>query len=237
MPDALVIAREDYEILSVDRFEVLRYLGFRGQAVSDELDRRLDELVARAIAVARPRGALRSFRVARRGGDLVELEGTTLSLRGRDIARHLSDAVEVVVFAVTLGAGTERELSFLSATDSLAQVVVDSASSTLVERAADAANARAVAYGAERGLHASSRFSPGYGDMPLESQPEFLAATDATRRLGITLTDSNLMIPTKSVTAVVGLHSTPQPGARSVCSVCQFREFCSLRESGRTCHG
>lgn len=237
MASGLVIAREDYAIGSVDRGEVLRYLGYRGQSVSPELDERLDALIARAIEVASPRGALRSFRVASRTDDEVTLAGTTLTLRGRDIAGHLADAVEVVVFAVTLGLGTDRELRLLSATDSLAQVVVDSASSTLVERAADAANARAVAYAASLGMHASWRFSPGYGDMPLDSQPDFLAATDATRRLGITLTDSNLMIPTKSVTAVVGIHPTPQPDSQGSCPICSFREFCSLRKSGRTCHG
>ena len=49
MASGLVIAREDYAIGSVDRGEVLRYLGYRGQSVSPELDGRLDALIARAI--------------------------------------------------------------------------------------------------------------------------------------------------------------------------------------------
>ncbi|MBR3258643.1 MAG: vitamin B12 dependent methionine synthase, partial [Eggerthellaceae bacterium] len=47
---------------------------------------------------------------------------------------------------------------------------------------------------------------PGYGDLPLEVQPDLLGLLDASRRLGITLSDSLLMSPTKSVTAIVGLR-------------------------------
>ena len=49
------------------------------------------------------------------------------------------------------------------------------------------------------------RFSPGYGDLPLETQGPLLQLLEAERLLGVGLTDSLLMTPTKSVTAFVGL--------------------------------
>jgi len=116
-------------------------------------------------------------------------------------------------------------------------VIFDSAATALVERAADAANARARAYAAKQGSFTSWRFSPGYGDLPLAVQRDFLAALDATRQLGITLTPSNLMVPTKSVTAIVGVHPDPQPGLESSCAVCSLAEFCTIRQTGRTCRG
>ncbi len=50
------------------------------------------------------------------------------------------------------------------------------------------------------------RVSPGYGDIPLERQRDLLARVDATRRLGVTLTEVLLMVPSKSVSAIIGLQ-------------------------------
>ena len=237
MAAGLRIARERLEITSVDKGEVLRYLGHRGQTLSPELEERIDATLTRCFALARPRATLASFTVHRVQPTSVELVGCTLRLSGLDIVAHLADAREVVLFAVTLGADVDRELRRLSLTDPLGQVLFDAAATALVERAADAADARARAYAADQGAFASWRFSPGYGDLPLDVQPDLLAALDATRQLGITLTSSNLMVPTKSVTAIVGVHPNPQPGLASSCSICSLRDFCSLRQSGRTCHG
>jgi hypothetical protein len=56
--------------------------------------------------------------------------------------------------------------------------------------------------------------------MPMTTQPVLLQALDAQRQLGITLTDTLLMVPTKSVTAVVGLFETIQPSTHASCAGC-----------------
>ena len=230
---------ESYAIRSVDRSEVLRYLGYAGQTLSDELDARIDAGMARCLEVGRPRGCVRVFEVAGHevvgGVPVLRLVGCALELRGRSIAAHLDGAVAVGVLAVTVGLGVDAELRRLSLTDPVAQVVVDAAGSALVERAADAAEARVVAEAASRGLFCGSRFSPGYGDLPLETQPTLLATLDAQRRLGITLSSDLLMTPTKSVTAVVGLFEEPRGDARMSCADCPCRDFCLLVRAGRTC--
>ena len=217
------------------RAEVLRYLGYHGQEITPELEERINEEIARCKETSRPASVTASFAVRDVGERLVTLEGCAVQLEGRDIARHLHDASEVVLVAATLGAGVDRELRRLSLTDPLGQVVFDAAATACIERAVDEVEASIRADAAERGLYCSWRFSPGYGDLPLDVQPSLLAALNATRRLGITLTPSNLMVPTKSVTAIIGLHATPQPGLASSCSVCSLAEFCSLRARGIAC--
>ena len=237
MASGLRIGRTSFQITSVDRGEVLRYLGYRGQALTDELEGRIDAVVARCLAIARPRATLASFAVHGVSAAAVELEGCALRLTGRDIAEHLASAHEVVLFAATLGADVDRELQRLALTDALEQVIFDAAATTLIERAADASEALARSYAAQQGAFTSWRYSPGYGDLPLSVQRPFLDTLDATRQLGITLTPSHLMVPTKSVTAIVGIHATPQPGLESSCARCALAEFCTIRQSGRTCHG
>lgn len=233
----LRVAREAYSISSVDRQEVLRYLGYHGQTLSGELDGRIDAVVASCLKIAKPRATIAAFPVQSVSPNEVILDGCTLRLTGHDIADHLKDATQVALFAATLGMDVDRELRRLSLTDALEQVVFDSAATALVERAADAANAHIRAYAAGIGAFTSWRFSPGYGDLPLSIQGDFLRTIDATRQLGITLTPSNLMVPTKSVTAVVGIHPNPQPGLESSCSICSLAEFCTIRATGRTCRG
>lgn len=201
------------------RDEVLRYLGYRGQRIAPELTKRIDRAMERCETIARPATVQRVFAA----------DALPLDLPGKDIAVRLHGACEVAFFFVTLGHAIDQELRRLSVVDPLGQVVFDAAATEAVERLANKAETQIRADAAQKDLYCSQRFSPGYGDLPLDVQPMFLAVLDATRRLGITLTPSNLMVPTKSVTALVGIHPTPQPAPASSCSVCSLSEFCTRR--------
>ena len=226
---------EDYQIKAIDRSEVLRYLGYSGQELTPELDARIDEVVGRCLRVARPR----VFEVAghdeRDGLPVLKLAGTALELAGESVAAHLDGAVAVGVLAVTAGLTVDVELRRLSLTDRVEEVVFDAAGSALVECAADAAEKSIAAQAAARGLYIGSRFSPGYGDLPLDTQPVLLSTLDAGRLLGITLSSSLLMSPTKSVTAVVGLFEEPHAKGYARCDECRARLSCRLRAAGRFC--
>lgn len=207
------------------RSDVLRYLGYSGQALTPELEERVDAAIARCAEVARPAQVTQAF----------PADALPLELPGTSIAEHLRDAVEVVLFAVTLGHGVDQELRRLAVADPVGQVIFDAAATDAIEREADRVEAQIRASAAQKGLFCSWRFSPGYGDLPLDVQPAFLQVLNASRRLGITLTPSNLMVPTKSVTAIVGMHPTPQPGLASSCAVCSLAEFCELRRRSTRC--
>ena len=51
------------------------------------------------------------------------------------------------------------------------------------------------------------RFSPGYGDLPIELQRDFLTLLDASRKIGLTATESSMLVPSKSITALIGIRS------------------------------
>lgn len=237
------IDRVALNIDSIPRDEVLRYLGYKGQGLSAGLDARVEDMMARCLGVAKPVAALRSHKVLRidEGEEgcvarpEVVLEGTALRLTGHDVTRHLRGAREVVLMAVTLGVGVDVELRRLALVDAVGQVAFDAAASAAVECAVDAAEALARRYAAESGAYCGRRFSPGYGDLPLEVQPVFLQSLDASRRLGITLTSGNLMVPTKSVTAFVGIYDGPQVGVAASCDMCSLADACALRARGITC--
>lgn len=50
------------------------------------------------------------------------------------------------------------------------------------------------------------RRSPGYGELPLSLSREIIEELDATRRIGVCMTDSELLVPSKSVTAICAIE-------------------------------
>ena len=114
------------------------------------------------------------------------------------------------------------------------------AGSSLVESVADACEAAVVADAAKRGMRTNWRYSPGYGDLPLALQPEIVRVLAADKRLGMVATESNLLIPAKSVTAFVGLFDADAKldeasGVKASCEGCACRQNCTLRAAGTPC--
>lgn len=76
------------------------------------------------------------------------------------------------------------------------------------------------------------RFSPGYGDYPIEMQKEYLRILDAPRKIGLTTGDSCLLVPSKSVTAVLGISDNPIERRKRGCAICSMKGKCRFRRNG-----
>ncbi len=228
-------------MIRADRNEVLRYLGYAGQPMDEDFRARFDRVVDECEREAAPRYVRAVFQLDREHSDenAVVLAGCGLVLEGFDIVRHLNGAQEAVLLACTLGEACERGLRRRKATSPADALMYDAAASALVEAVANETESAAVEEAMARGLRTNFRFSPGYGDFPLQVQRAFLDVLDAPRRIGLSATPDCLLVPTKSVTAVIGLFRghPPNDSVRSACSICTLRENCALRAQGRTCHG
>ena len=118
------------------------------------------------------------------------------------LAKHLQGCDSVYLMAVTLGMQTERWLHRLSILSPAKHFMADAIASAYAEAAADYINA---ALAKDQAL--TNRFSPGYADLPLSVQPQLLSAVNANNYLHIMLNESLLMIPQKSITAIIGIRS------------------------------
>ena len=87
------------------------------------------------------------------------------------------------------------------------------------------------------GLYLTDRFGPGYGDLPLSAQKKLCAALDTGRRIGLSLSPSLLMIPGKSVTAVLGIADMQKPLRKRGCENCSLFRDCMYRRDGKNCQG
>lgn len=218
---------------TLKRSEALRYLGYAGQDIDASLEDSLEEVFTHCENISRCAWIYRVFPIDIRE-DGIHLPGTTLVLQGNDIGQHMEGARFVAVMAVTCGLANERELQHLTSTGGLAALAFDAAGSALVEAAADACNAAIVEEAHSRGLYTNWRYGPGYGDLPLSVQPTLVHVLDADKKLGMSVTESNLLIPAKSITAFVGFFDTVQETQRT-CQTCSFAPHCSLRKAGTPC--
>lgn len=211
--------------------EALRYLG-AGGAPTGELRGDLASVADKLVRTLRPRYVYRVFPVAHTREGAV-LEGSGVVLPGETARRMLEQCRQAALLLCTLGAGFETLLRAEQVRDMARAVMLDACGSAWVEAGCGEAERELAAR--FPGKYLTDRFSPGYGDLPLSLQPAVCAALDAWRRLGVQVTGSLLMNPTKSVTAVIGLADRPQAARIRGCGFCSLAETCPLRKGGKTC--
>ena len=210
--------------------EALRYMG---AAKADGETRRLAEETAEMLEKRlRPRFLWRSFPIDRSGAE-IRLEGSEVRLPGTLAGKMLAECDTAVLLVCTLGAEFDRLMQEWEMRDMARAAVMDVCGSAWIEAVCDEAEEEI--RGRFPGRFLTDRFSPGYGDLPLELQKGFLQALDAGRKLGITANDSFLLLPCKSVTAVIGLADRPQGAKIRGCGTCALREECAYRRDGKFC--
>ena len=207
--------------------EVLRYLGRKGHTVPPDLDGLVDECIALMREAAVFRQIHLTFPISM-GAEGIEPVGTGLILRGKDITRHLSGCWQAVLLAATLGAGADALINRWKRVDQTRSLVLDACATQLIEEGCDEIQRQIWAEAASRGLAATGRFSPGYGDLSLEVQPGILEALNAGRRIGLTCTEHYIMLPRKSVTALIGLSENAVIHTGG-CVNCNLYDKCGFR--------
>ena len=126
--------------------------------------------------------------------------------RSEKLKKNLEGCHSAVLFAATIGSGIDRLIRRNEKADPRLGLLLQGLGAERVESLCDAFNDEVKELCEEMGRETRMRYSPGYGDLPIEVQRDFLPLLDAERRLGITLSESCLMAPSKSVTAIIGIE-------------------------------
>ena len=211
--------------------EVLRFLG-AGQSAPESLRRETEALLSGLQKRVKPRYVYRLFPLRRENGAFYP-QGASFVLQGESVRLMLEDCDEAFLLLCTLGAAFESAFRAMEARNMAKAAILDACGSALTEAGCDAAERELSARCPGRFL--TDRFSPGYGDIPLSLQSEICGALDASRRLGVCVTDSMTLNPRKSVTAIVGVANRPQRARVRGCAYCSMKETCALRKSGANC--
>ena len=174
-----------------------------GAATPDaEILRRLEKVERDVLAAVRPASCRELVAVSCAEDGAVRVG--SLVLASNDLRRALSGCRRAYLFAATLGTGVDAYLRRCGQTSAADLVMAQGVATALMESYCDeCCSEMSSDLG---GAALAPRFSPGYGDLPLAVQRPLLDAIDAARRAGVALTDSFLMVPSKSVSAIVGVR-------------------------------
>ena len=179
--------------------EILRYARIMGGR-TDELP--LDE----CLELARGYGGGRVvWRILPCNTETSGLALGTFSLISADLAKALSGCQEAVVFAATLGVGMDRLIARYQKISPVRSLLLHSIGAERIERVCDVFCGMLSQTLRDSGKRLKPRFSPGYGDLSLETQRQIFALLDCERQIGLTLNGSLIMSPSKSVTAIAGI--------------------------------
>ena len=191
--------------MKLDQREIARYLGLGGRELSRELSGYAEECERELFRSVTPRHVSRTVPVSSLPGE------------SRDLTHHLRHCSDCGLYAVTLGAEADRLLRRWSAR-SMAKAAVGQAvcAAWLDELCADLCGDLA-----GEGRYLTPPYSPGYGDWDLSVQGTLLNLLSAHKRIGLTLTDGGMLVPEKSVTAVVGFSDREEDACGQKCMRCR----------------
>ena len=208
----------DPRMISFDRREALRYMGYHGAEPDAAVAESLERCAAELQAAVQPKSISARFPLSFTGENTMQIGDLTVT--SANLARNLRGCTEVYLMAATLGIGADRLIARASAVRMSDAVILQAVAAAMIETCCDEVNDALRRTAEQEGLYCRPRFSPGYGDFSIEHQRDFSRLLDTPRKIGLTVTESCLLAPIKSVTAVIGLSPEKQDCHRKGCEEC-----------------
>ena len=202
--------------------EILHFLGWHGTAVEPSLMETLERFRTETLQQIQPRAVMRRFAILPGG----VLENTSFLPQGKDVPAMLADCREAVLLAATLGADSERMLLREQTKDPTNALILDAVLSSAIEAVCDQLEAELRDKAVKDGLFLTDRFSPGYGDMPIAQSKAICEVLNTGRTIGLTVSQSGILMPRKSVTAIMGISRAAVRHRPKGCAGCSARKTC-----------
>ena len=127
---------------------------------------------------------------------------SVFQIKSKNLATALHGAEAALIFACTVGMGIDRLIKKYSEVNPSRALIFQAYGAERIETFTDLFLKD---FAEDKGVKLSYRFSPGYADLSLETQRDIFAILNPTKLIGLTLNDSLIMSPSKSVTAIVGV--------------------------------
>lgn len=189
-----------YDAPIYDKREIYRYAGV--SAPNGETERLLEECLNELGDKLTYKVCYRELPVSVNDG-VIDLGFAKTD--SRSLLKALDGCDSIVLFAASIGVGMDRLIARYSSLSPAKALLFQAIGTERIESLCDVFQSDIASVKAESGKNVRPRFSPGYGDLPLELQRDVFNALDCKKRIGLALCESLLMTPSKSVTAIIGI--------------------------------
>jgi len=218
----------DKSKINIDPDEIFSYLGNGEGLVDTHTEKLIDQYISECKKIMSPQGGYVRFEaIVSESSEEIKIEGTRFQT-GRIINKMLSNAEEYAFFMVTAGPAPESlSRSLLEEGQYLEGYLVDLIESGIVESAANLVHDHISSLAASRNLKVTNWYSPGYCSWNVNEQQKLFSLIPEGC-CGITLSDSSLMSPIKSLSGIVGI-GTSVKFQEYTCEICNMKN-CMFRK-------
>lgn len=228
MPTILSIQKNEIALKPEDFLETARYLGYNKANPPDEQVMGMIKAACKELfGVVAPKAVFDSFDltvVVEKGNgvresdnqkELEQLENkhepgkskisfADVVFYSESLGINLKDCRQVFLVAVTIGPQVDALIRRTQVLDSVKASILQAAGAMFAEKTIELINAQIKDLAASQNTKCKPRFSPGYGDVPLTIQKDFFRLLPCSK-IGLSLMDTLIMSPEKSITAFIGL--------------------------------
>ena len=206
--------------------EAIRYLGYGRNAVDEQTLALIADSFESLNLAASPKSICRIFDLQHQSEECFQIGN--VRMQSKSLGRNLKNCEKLILFGATLGTGVDRLITRISLTDMAKAVVLQSCAAAMLEEYCDSYQEKIAAEQEINGWYLRPRFSPGYGDFDIRYQKPLMQMLDCAKNIGLTMTDSFMMTPTKSVTAVIGMSRIKERCPIQGCESCGKKD-CEYR--------
>jgi hypothetical protein len=162
----------------------------------------------------------------------IKLIGTMITLRGKTAYEKLKNAKHCALMAISLN--PSKDQTDLDVGSDI--VIYDACRRAFKERAVAQVNAHIIQRASDDGLYSDDCLCPGEADFPADSTSLLYFYTQAEKRLELPKEESSVD-SSLATFGVIGIYDPAQKTKKRACARCRYREFCTIRAVGMTCHG
>ena len=227
------------ELIKIDKKEVLRYLQYKNQNINEDLSNLINESIEETKKIINPKFVLRRYTIKKINKEIgkkqVILENGNLILESDDIYNLFEKCDECILMATTLGLDIEREIRKLTYTNLTKGVIMDACATTAIEEVCDVVQENIAKNLSSEDRYITYRYSPGYGDLSIDKNIDINNILNSQKEIGLTVTNSGIMIPRKSVVALIGVSDKKAISTKKSCDYCNNRHNCDYKKEGHSC--
>lgn len=165
----------------------------------------------------------------------IKIYNSDIVFTGNDLKNHLKGCDSIAIIAVTAGGNIEKHIKLTERISLTKALIMDACATTLVEEICDEIEEAINIDALNKKLRITGRYSPGYGDLPLDAQKDVISLVNCSKRIGLNLSAHNILFPRKSVTAIVGVGEIEEKKEEISCLKCNKRTNCMFRKEGKSC--
>ncbi len=195
----ITLLKKDAPEIEVNKRMALRFMGCKDDNISGVMEEIYEDCLREYYSSAELKAVYRKTSVSFKKGNVIGFDFG--DIESESLCKSLAGCNIAYVFAATAGQKVDRSIKRFGLSSEAESMIFSCIASSGVECWCDYVNEELAKKHKLR-----PRFSPGYGDVPLSVQPDILSFLDATRKIGISLTGSLMMVPVKSVTAIIGIE-------------------------------